>query len=334
MSEIAEPAGRVHVWYHCHNCGAEPIVGRRFECQTCPAGPDNDLCEKCFQAFQRGEVKHPGPDSAAAHGAQTPKAHAFKAFEGVHRQQYIPWLGVPQPAAVAAPRVPDHFVVRPEFCTASGGFFGSYAFALRPEDGSPMVITALHVLDELIKDRGIDCSLSNAAYTGQELARTVRKVNLYDVYAPRWPLALLGSASSMLALADARLGEEEPCCQRDLAAFHADSGARLTPGVLAAAAPGVGEPVWLCFNTGKGAAGSRTVQAVVVEHSERALVYRFAPSSVTTTHSSGAPLVNRAGEVVGICVGGGAMDGQRFGHALHAASVRRHLGLGDQRPGY
>lgn len=330
MSEIGEPAGRIHVWFRCHQCGAEPIAGLRFECQVCPAGPNNDLCEVCFQAFQRGEVKHPGPNAAAAHSVHIPKAHGFKAVEGVPRNQYLPWLGVSQPVATAAPRVPDRFVVRPEFCDASGSFFGSYAFALRPDDGPLLVITALHVLDELIRARGIDCLLSNAAYTGQELARTVRKVNLYDVFAPQWPLALLGSASSMLALPDARLGEEEPYCQRDIAVFLADTAAKLEARALAAAAPRVGEPIWLCFNTGMEAVG-RAIQAVVVEHSEHALVYRFAQASLIATRSSGAPLVNGAGEVVGICIGGGAIDEKRFGHALHATSMRRHLDLCDQR---
>src|SRR5919201_3732442 len=47
MIELERVSELIHIWYRCHNCGMQPIVGQRFECQTCPSGPDNDLCEKC-----------------------------------------------------------------------------------------------------------------------------------------------------------------------------------------------------------------------------------------------------------------------------------------------
>jgi hypothetical protein len=181
-------------------------------------------------------------------------------------------------------------------------------------------------MDELIKSRRIDCTSNNASYTGQELPRLVTKVKLYDVFAPQWPLAELGSASSMLVLPGARVADEEPYSQRDIAAFQADPTTRVSPARLAQNPPQVGEPLWLTFNAGKGAK-SRTVQAVVVERTQRTLVFRYASAATQTTHSSGAPLLNSAGEVVGIVVGGGFFNGQRLGHANHVTSIRHHLGM-------
>jgi hypothetical protein len=325
MTDLAHTSELIHIWYRCHGCGMQPVVGRRFECQTCPAGPDNDLCEKCHEGFQRGTVKHPMPASYAAHVSTG--VHRFRVVEGAPVHQCLPWLAVPQPQAVA-PVVPERFVVRPEFRCGSNSYFGSYAFVVESGSGAPLVLTALHVMDELIKSRKIDCTPNNASYTGRELPPLVQKVQLYDVFAPQWPLAELGSAGAMLVLPDARTNEEEPYAQRDIAAFRADPAARVSPGKLAQRPPRVGEPVWLAFNVGK-AATSRTVQAVVVESTERALVFRYAPGAAAATHSSGAPLLNSGGEVVGICIGGGVLEGQRLGHANHVASIRRLLGMTD-----
>jgi hypothetical protein len=323
MIELERASELIHIWYRCHNCGMQPIVGQRFECQTCPTGPNNDLCEKCHQAFQRGTVKHPMPGGHAAHLSTT--VHRFRVFEGAPGHQYLPWLAVSQPKAIA-PVVPDRFVVRPQFCCGLDSYFGSYAFVVESEGGLPLVLTALHVMDELIKSKRIDCTSGNASYTGQELPRLVKEVKLYDVFAPQWPLAELGSASSMLSLPDARVGDEEPYSQRDIAAFHADPTANVSPARLAEKPPQVGEPLWLAFNAGKGAK-SRTAQAVVVERTERTLVFRYATAAVATHHSSGAPLLNSDGEVVGINVGGGFLNGQHLGHANHVMSIRRHLGM-------
>lgn len=315
---VSEP---IHIWYRCHACGAEPIVGVRFECQVCPAGPDTSLCEACHRLFEQGRVKHPPPSSRET----STLPHKFRAFDGLAREPFMHWISVPWPSA-PAPTVPDRFVVRPEFRSGHDSFFGSYGFVVAGEDGrGPLMLTALHVLDELVKLKGIDCSEDNAAYTGHELPRHVTGVQLYDVFAPNWMLAEVAMAGPMLVLPDARIFSEEPYSQRDIAAFRIAPSAPVQPGRLSVAPPTVGEPIWLAANLGRGAR-ERALQAVVVEITERTLIFRFAKPVVLPPYTSGAPLLNRAGEVVGINIGGGMLDGYRLGHANHVASVRRHLG--------
>lgn len=236
----------VHVWSCCHACGAAPIVGTRFECRTCPTGPDSDLCQACYRLLELGQIKHPPPEAREA----PPGRHIFRAFEGVPRQQVAHWLAVPCPTA-SAPAVPDRFVVRPEFRSGRELFFGSYAFVVIAEDGgSPLLLTALHILDELAGFRGIDCSDNNAGYTGRELPAHVTSVQLYDPYARNWMLAELGTAGGMLLLPDARIGAIEPHSQRDIAAFRAAPASPFLPLPLARSNPVVGEPIWLAVNHG------------------------------------------------------------------------------------
>jgi len=314
----------IHVWSRCHACGAQPIVGRRFECTNCPAGPDNDLCEPCYREYERGRVEHPARESYAKLSGRVGQ-HSFRARDGVFPGRFESWLTVPWTGA-NFPTVPDRFVVRPEFRVGRESFFGPYAFVVDAEDGDqPLVLTALHVMDELIKHIGLDCTAQNLTYTGEELPGAVTEVGLYDVFAPNWMAAELGSAGSMLVLPEARVGEEEPISDRDVAAFRAFQSARVRAGRLAMETPHPGEPVWLAVRTPS--SSSRTIPAVVVEATDRTFIIRFANSQEVAPHSSGAPLLDRDGAVVGINVGAGWFGGQRFGHANHQRSIRRHLGM-------
>jgi len=150
----------------------------------------------------------------------------------------------------------------------------------------------------------------------------LRKVVAYDVFADKWMLSKVGTAGPMLSLPESRVGEEEPYSDRDIAAFSAGGG-MFVAGNLAMKAPRVGDPIWLGVNRGLAATG-RTMEAVVVECTERTLIFRFVCEEVPL-FTSGAPLLDRDGGVVGINVGGGSFGGRRFGHANHVMNIHRHL---------
>ena len=316
-------ADLAHIWNRCHNCGAAPIIGLCFTCQTCPAGADNDLCEACYRLLEQGRIVHPSPEAREARAGR----HAFRAIEGAERAHVLPWLAVPWSTAPAL-AIPDRFVVRPEFRSGRESFFGSYGFIVAKNGAellNPLMLTALHVLDELAKFRGIDCSEGNLAYTGHELTRQVTSVQLYDPFASNWMLAELGPAGDMLPLSGARIGGVEPYSQRDIAAFNVGAPASFHPLPLASAPPTVGELIWLAVNPGRGVR-ERAIQAIVVEITATTFVFRFSAEAKIPPYTSGAPLLNRAGEVVGVNIGGGSLDGHKIGHGSHVTSVRHHLG--------
>lgn len=317
-----ETADLIHVWNRCHGCKMQPIAGTRHSCRTCPAGPDNDLCEACYRKFLAGTLPHPAPDAFTQ--AARLGAHVFESHPGRPAAECAPWLEGTHPT-LAAPPLPEGFVVRPEFRSGVESFLGSYGFVVAGENGGrPLLLTALHLLDELIKRRGIDAEPTSTTYTGRELPAVIDGVQLYDPFAERWFLAELGSAGRMLVLPDARTGEDEPFSDRDVAAFELKTPERLKLGRLAPAPPTVGEPIWLAAKPKTGPA-RRLLQALVVEQGERTLVFRFQDPELEAPYASGAPLLDRRGEVVGINSGGGWLAGQRLGHACHVGAIRRHL---------
>lgn len=188
------------------------------------------------------------------------------------------------------------------------------------------MLTCLHVMGSLMLAKGIDASVDNLGYSGRELPTVVTGAFMYDTYASNWMAALLGRASSMLYLPNARTKEPEPFSSRDIAAFIVEGAARITPLHLAEGVPSAGQPIWLAVNS-RGKRTERTFAATVVEQTDRTLIYRFLDDVDALPHfTSGAPLLSAAGEVVGLNVGIGTLDGRTYGHANHVVSIRCHLG--------
>jgi hypothetical protein len=312
----------VHLWHHCHNCEAAPIVGKRYHCETCPAGPDNDLCEKCYDLLQKGEIKHPAEETLGS--AIGTKDHEFTSHEGKPGHLYEPWLQVPH-LNIPDPKVPYPFVVRPIFCCGAAATIAGYAFVVNFASAHPPVLlTGLHVMDEMIKKKGIDCTDENKNYTGKELPAVITEVNIYDVFADNWMMASLGSAGPMLVLPNVRTDDEEPYSDRDIAAFWVKDPKDLQPASLAQQAPSVGDPIWLVARPNDGP-GNNLFKAVVVEITDRSMVFKYENPGEKPKYSSGAPMVNKDGEVVGIIVGGGEFKEQSMGHANHVGNIRKHL---------
>lgn len=308
----------IHVWHRCHACDTRPVVGLRYNCGTCPDGPDNDLCEACYATLLSGRLVHPAPSSPYAAVAGE---HQWTCYEGQSADQYEPWLHIPM-APGAAPVIDPGLLVRPEFLSGYESTFAGYAFAVRYRDRT-LILTALHVMDEMVRKKNLN--LRSDGVTGRELPPVIHKVNLYDVLAARWMVTDLGSAGPMLVLPEARLGILEPDSDRDIAAFHASDNPHLKPAELADRVPQPGEAVWLAATCPE---KNHLQKAVVVASLEKGLIFRFEDSAEKVKYTSGAPILNQEGQVVALNVGGGWFAGQRLGHGNHTLNIRRHLDAG------
>lgn len=314
----------IQLWKSCHGCGAAPIIGARFECQDCPLGPDIDFCDDCYQLYLNDKLEHPNRELSVQAGAiATPnRKHTFiekigtlYSVAGLDKWLKTPLLGHKSPS------LQHSFVVRPVITAGRDCVLGSCAFAIEYND-ELFALTALHVLDELIKKRNIKTTENE--FSGEELPAIISEVDLYDVFATNWMTTRLGQASKMVVLPDSRLHEEEPKSDNDIAAFKVTDVGALKPARLAKQVPGVGENIWLVFIDNKIKRG-RLYPAVVVETSDDRFIFKFDSGVKVPKGSSGAPLINAAGEVVAISVGGGCYMGYEFGHGNHVNNICRHL---------
>ncbi|MCP4218718.1 MAG: hypothetical protein GY765_29070 [bacterium] len=313
---------QMHIWHHCHSCGAGPIIGTRHHCVSCPDGPDNDLCEKCFDRYQKEMINHPAEKSLGS--TLNIKEHHFDSIEGKPGDQYDSWPAIPHPKATA-PNVPDSAVVRPIFSVGTDSFLAGYAFAAKTDkNAQPLLFTALHVMDELIKKKGIDSTVANTGYNGKEIPKIITSVDLFDVFAPNWMMACLGSAGPMLVLPDARTDEEEPFSDKDIAVFKISEPRGLKPLLLAENPPEVGDPVWMVAQV-PDITGKAKAKATVVEVTDRSMIFKFEVPKQQPQYSSGSPVLDKKGHVVGITVGGGKVKGLSVGHCNHVINIRKHL---------
>jgi hypothetical protein len=312
------PSQAIHVWSRCHHCGMNPITGPSFRCETCPIGPDIDLCSACFEGYQAGRVAHPNASPAG-----TPATHRFARSEGSPAAGLAPWLDISS-STYAAPPVPAGFLVRPEFRYGRDSVFGGYGFIIRFEEQT-FLLTALHVMDELIKIKRVDTTNRNLCYTGNELPAHVSSVRLYNVLKDPWMLHELGDAGPMLVLPNARTGDDEPFAYRDIAAFRVRSPKLRSAVSLAKKEPEPGEPIWLAAAMPD---RSTTRRAVCVERTPRSFVFRYEEEKEMPKYTSGAPILDRHGNVVGINTGIGRFTGREFGHANPLSSILAHLDEG------
>ena len=312
----------VHIWNRCHHCGMNPIIGACFRCETCPIGPDGDLCAACYDGYRAGRVAH--PKNSTTNDVPT---HRFARSEGRPQDSIASWLDISSHVHAASlvqepPPLPVGFLVRPEFRFGRESVFGGYGFVTWFADNKRFLLTALHVMDELIKIKGIDTTYRNTRYTGRELPAHVHSVRLYDVLKNPWMIHELGDAGPMLVLPNARTADDEPFSFRDIAAFHIKSQYLLGGAPLAKKDADPGEPIWLAAAMPD---GSRMRRAVCVEHTPRSFVFRYEEAKEMPKYVSGAPILNRRGEVVGINAGFGRFAGREFGHCNPVSSICAHL---------
>jgi len=304
----------IHIWNHCHHCGMRPIAGCCFRCETCVTGPDLDLCAACYDLYREGKVAHP------IQSGRDDEPHCFASKSGTDPESLVSWLREYETAHVG-PSVPSGFLARPEFRHRAGGTLGGYSFVARFAEDD-FLMTALHVMDDLIKMRGLDATYRNNSYTGKEIPALINSVHLYDVFQIEWMFHEFGTVGPMLTLPNARTGDPEPYSFRDIAAFWIDPFAIRNPLELAQDGPEPGEPVWLAAAMPD---GTRSRLAVCVENSPHCFVFRYEERKTLPKLVSGAPILNREGKIVGINTGIGIVSGREFGHANPVESIRSHL---------
>jgi hypothetical protein len=216
------------------------------------------------------------------------------------------------------PTVADGFVLRPTFETTLGSIQAGTAFPVTVAGyDRPIILTAMHLLGP---GGGLPSDVP-----ATDVGRVVKAISLREAFDPTIEIAKPGSP---ITIADAApLGT--PSAAGDIFAFWGPEGTTLPTARLATEAPEPGERVWLAASVLGGAPPNQRLHAAtVVGIHDGLLIYRHDNSALELRATSGAPVLNAAGEVVAINLGSGMHKGSlvasgnvvsRFAPRLEAA---------------
>ena len=202
-------------------------------------------------------------------------------------------------AAFAAPTPPADVVYSPVFHHEKQTLAAGTAFVVQTPEGT-FLLTAQHLFGpagDLPRD-----------LTPAETKQFVSSVSATSLTHSTVKL----TSSDMLLIPSAKKFSQEDA-GHDVAAFRLAKyqGASLP---LAAALPGAGESVYL-LAVPRGEQKLRLVPAKVIQAGENGLEYAFDEGKVNLGATSGAPVLNEKGEVVGINLGGGTLGDKTVGIA-------------------
>lgn len=216
--------------------------------------------------------------------------------------------------AATAPAVPDGLVFRPRFRMRDGEINAGTAFAVNVKgQARPVILTALHLFGPAGGYR--------EQVPAEKLPEAGQGMTLRDAFVKgAAPIKLGASVLAIVGSAPFR----EPSAAGDVAAFWAPAGAALHPAPLAEKAPGRGEEVWLAAALVEGGRPGQRLHRAVVGGKSRFLAYVF-DDKLELQATSGAPVLNARGEVVGIHVGGTERRGRTVGVATPVDAFRGPL---------
>jgi hypothetical protein len=211
------------------------------------------------------------------------------------------------------PFVPDDAIFRPAFVTREGTYRAGTAFAVSVEAGQlkeTLLLTAMHLMGP---SGGLRRDIPQT-----ELPEFVKSVRLNEAYSGK----KIGNALWVISLPKACQSE----INFDVAAFKIPDKVKVATLQLAEKQPLVDQPVWLAASVIYGENPRKMLHKCrVVESGERELVYEYENPNLNLTATSGAPIINSDGRVVGINVRIERQADRLLGRANPSASVRQML---------
>lgn len=180
-----------------------------------------------------------------------------------------------------------NFILRPSFETSQGTLEAGTAFAVKvEEEENPIIITAMHLF-------GPDGGLEEEVFANY-LPNFVKKAQFNDAFEDSETI----ESSKVVLIPEAK---PIPEINKDIAAFIADKDAKVSTAEIYAGKLKVGETVWLAASVLDGEPQDKKLhKAVVTISNEKMLEFKYENPNLNLRATSGAPILNSEGMVVGI----------------------------------
>jgi len=224
------------------------------------------------------------------------------------------------PNSAGPPKIQDHFVLRPEFATKKGVLIAGTAFAIEIEGQERLLImTAVHLF-------GPSGGLSKQI-PSSELPAYISGVTLYDAFTE----AELAKAGPMIDLPDASPWNQKDT--GDVAAFWAQKDSNIGRAKLAQSPPKAGDAIWLAASLIDGPERDQPLHRAIVRLSKKeGINFEYENPKLNLTATSGAPLLDSEGNVIGINVSVIDLGDKIFGTATPVGLIRTLLDKALFRP--
>lgn len=218
-------------------------------------------------------------------------------------------------AHAAEPKVPDNVLMKPTFLLANQSWSGGTAFLVQaPDKRGALLVTCHHLFGPAT---GRDEQMS-----GEQIRTEVRAAIGLSMQDTKTVIV----ADRYVAFKGAR-GQDGEGAEKDLAAFAVKADQPPTTLEFAEDAPRIGQLVYM-FARLRSEAAPRLLQATITQVEPNWLLYTFKERTIDLAGTSGAPILNEAGKVIGMNVGGNDQNGEVIGAANPATRMKENLASG------
>ena len=220
-------------------------------------------------------------------------------------------MGIPVLASDIPP-LPKLALFKPTFLELNSSWSAGTAFSLKvPRKDEQVLVMPDHLFGPA---GGQDTQM-----TPDDIAEQVRAVVGLSMQDKRTVIV----AGPYLKIADAH-PLDETGVDKDLAVFPLRTKQEANAFELADRSPERDDRVYM-FARLRGESEPKLLPGTVIRSSDTELVYLFESSVFDAAGTSGAPILNSDGKVVGMNVGGTESNGKQYGFANPAAAIRKEL---------
>ncbi|MDP4182420.1 MAG: serine protease [Bacillota bacterium] len=205
------------------------------------------------------------------------------------------------------PSVPENSIFRPHIELLNNNLDAGTAFGVELEGRKePYVITAIHLFGP---NGGLDKDIPSV-----ELAKNIKKVSITDVFSSKE----CGTLDKILTIPEAK---PVPEIDKDIAVFIGTSDLKINKFKINAGLPKEGDNVWLAASVYGGAPENQKLhKATITSVGEKGLYFKYENSNLKLQATSGAPILNSDGQVIGINISMISKNGDLIGVANPSCS--------------